>query len=190
MMPQNTHPYWNVRDLIAQATGVTQVHFSYYKYVPQSILDERHRFQIPRDYFLSGEYIQWLIDSTPSNRELSIHSTVTLAGGEERHIPMADMSTGARAHLPKLEALIEHTGFGEFEWFASGRSFHGYGKRLLEHDEWVKLMGALLLANQRGMPPIVDSRWIGHRLLAGYSALRWTKNTHHYVGSPTALLKF
>ena len=108
-----------------------------------------------------------------------------LRNGTTAHIPMADMATNAKAPLIKLQTLLEHTGFGGFKWYSSGRSFHGYGDRLLSDSDWIRLMGALLLSNQRGMNPIVDPRWIGHRLLAGYSTLRWTKNTKHYIDYPS-----
>lgn len=49
-------------------------------------------------------------------------------------------------------------------------------------------MGKLFLATQVGVPPTVDPRWVGHRLIAGYAALRWTKNTPHYVDTPKKLI--
>lgn len=82
--------------------------------------------------------------------------------------------------LPKL--LIS-----KMIWYESGRSFHGYGTTLISNEEWIQLMGRLLLVNQPQQHPIVDSRWIGHRLIAGYSALRWTKNTDDYIQVPKLL---
>ena len=34
---------------------------------------------------------------------------------------------------------------------------------------------------------IVDSRWIGHRLIGGYSSLRWTNNTGMYRSEPSKI---
>lgn len=179
-----SHPYWHLAKLIRNYEGISSLYFSHYRYTPQSIVDERHTFLVDTSQFLNEGWINYLLESTPRDRELAIHSSVLFRDGSVMHIPMADMSTTSKAHLIKLEALLEHTGFGNFEWYASGRSFHGYGDRLLNDSDWTRLMGALLLANQRGMTPVVDPRWIGHRLLAGYSALRWTKNTSHYVDYP------
>jgi hypothetical protein len=173
--------------MVSATPAVTGLCFSHYQYVPQSIMDDRHVFHVSRDEFLSETWIENLLRSTPPGRELALHSKLWMNHQHEVHIPMVDLSTTARAHLLKLQALVEHTGFGQFTWFASGRSFHGYGNRFLNHEYWVKLMGALLLSNQKGMMPTVDPRWIGHRLLGGYSALRWTKNTAHYVNTPTLL---
>jgi hypothetical protein len=181
------HPYWHVANIVSSNPNITSLCFSYYQYVPQSIMDDRHIFYVGRDEFLSESWMENLVRSTPPGRELALHSKVGINYQQEAHIPMVDLSTTARAHLLKLQTLIEHTGFGQFTWFASGRSFHGYGNLLLTHEYWVKLMGALLLSNQKGMMPTVDPRWIGHRLLGGYSALRWTKNTSQYVNFPTIL---
>lgn len=186
----NNHPYWFIADILRNNPLVATLNFSHYRYIPQSIVDERKTITIARDSFLSPNWMSEFISNTPSERELSLHSNMTLYSGIELHLPMVDMSTASRAHLGKLQALIEHTGFGQFEWFSSGRSFHGYGRSLLPQEDWVKLMGALLLSNQKGMVPIVDPRWIGHRLLGGFSALRWTKNTMYYVDFPTYVLPY
>ncbi|MHB1292207.1 MAG: primase 1D-like protein [Sulfuricella sp.] len=37
------------------------------------------------------------------------------------------------------------------------------------------------------MSPTVDPRWVGHRLISGYAALRWTKNTEQYLNTPTLI---
>lgn len=100
------------------------------------------------------------------------------------HIPMVDMSTGSVAQLAKLRPFLGEELFQRFKWYKSGRSFHGYGRTLVTSSEWSALMGTLLLANQKGLAPTVDPRWVGHRLIAGYAALRWTKNTPHYINLP------
>lgn len=123
------------------------------------------------------------------DQELAIHSDVRLATGELKHLVMVDMSTSSRAHLDKLRVFLGDHFFQQISWFASGRSFHGYGATLLSGDEWVRFMGLLLLANRPKLEPTVDPRWIGHRLLAGYSALRWTRNTPHYLVAPTLIEK-
>jgi len=74
-------------------------------------------------------------------------------------------------------------------FFNSGRSLHGYGLRLLTYVEWVSFMGTLLLLNLPNRNQIVDPRWVGHRLRAGYGALRWSFNTSHYLGFPRMVHK-
>ena len=69
--------------------------------------------------------------------------------------------------------------FGRFS--NSGRSFHAYSLRLISPKEWREFMGRLLLLNLPGRSSFIDSRWVGHRLVAGYASLRWTANSEQYT---------
>jgi hypothetical protein len=179
-----SHPYWHVRALV-EHSEIAQLRLSYYAYRPQTVEDSRQVLNISARSFLDEPTMEALMDRTPPDHELAIHSDVVLADSQRCHLVMIDMSTGAKAHLEKLRAfLIEHV-HSDLVWFSSGRSFHGYGNELLAQQEWVRFMGLLLLANKPKLELTVDPRWIGHRLLAGYSALRWTKNTAHYLVAPT-----
>lgn len=180
------HPYWHVRSVI-EAQKVGSVSMSYYSYQPQTVAESRTTWAISSAEFLQSASIEKIIAATPEGHELALHSNVRMLDGEERHLVMIDMSTGARAHLEKLRSFLGDHFFQQLAWFSSGRSFHGYGSVLLSKDDWVKFMGLLLLANKPRMEPTVDPRWIGHRLLGGYSALRWTKNTRHYLTPPSRI---
>lgn len=185
--PFKDHPYWLVRDVISkEIESIKTVEMSYYFYTPQSIKDNRLTFAISAADFVSDGFIDHCIALCPSGCETAIHSRVTMSNNTTKHIPMIDMSTGSAAQLAKLMPVLEQS-FETFSWFKSGRSYHGYGKELIDEIEWVKLMGKLLLANHVGYPHTVDPRWVGHRLIAGYAALRWTKNTNHYVDVPRKL---
>jgi hypothetical protein len=178
------HPYWHTRDIINDEPSVDFVNLSFYIYRPHSTIDERSTYPIARTDFLEPSRVLEFIDSCPKDRDVAFQSNITCHDGSIRHIPMVDMATGARAHLEKLKLSLGEETYYEFVWFESGRSFHGYGSRLVNHDEWISHMGRLLLGNQKDLKPTVDPRWIGHRLIAGYSALRWSKNTHHYLKMP------
>lgn len=181
------HPYWHVRDVVLKAVGeVSLVEMSYYTYTPQSVVDARLIFSMPVVDFLNVEFVEGRIKNCPPGCEVAIHSKLVMLDGSFTHIPMIDMSTGSAAQLAKLKPILDKD-FDSFAWFKSGRSYHGYGAALIGHDEWIRLMGKLLLANQIGVPHTVDPRWVGHRLIAGYAALRWTKNTSHYVDIPKKL---
>jgi hypothetical protein len=52
---------------------------------------------------------------------------------------------------------------------SSGRSFHYYGLRLLPERAWMAFTSRALLA-----APIVDARYVAHRLLEGMATLRLT----------------
>jgi len=179
-----SHPYWSVRSLIEQHTEISMLQFSFYTYRPQSLVDQRTFSSVSRSDFLNEYFIASLMGNTPSNEELAIHSNVTLSDGSIRHIPMVDMFTGSPAHLDKVRPILGNETFLNFDWFKSGRSYHGYGAFLMMDTEWYVQMGKLLLVNQVGVPLIVDPRWVGHRLIAGYAALRWTKNTNCYLDLP------
>lgn len=179
------HPYFFVRSVLSQLLDeVVAIHLGIYKYEPQVLRDEREVIAVPIRDFLDSDKMALLLDEVSEDREMAFHSDVTTVSGERKHMPMVDMSTGAAAHLEKIRPLLGSEIYESFTWFRSGRSFHGYGGLLIQEREWVQLMGALLLANQKGLMPTVDPRWVGHRLIAGYSALRWTRNTPYYLGIP------
>ncbi|MBU0525747.1 MAG: hypothetical protein KKC24_05780 [Gammaproteobacteria bacterium] len=178
------HPYWSVRSVIEASLDVIGLCFSYYTYTPQSLIDERTVFSVSRFDFFNENFIRKMIYNAPIGQELAIHSTVALRSGHCMHLPMIDMSTGSPAQLEKVRPVLGEEIFSSFDWYKSGRSYHGYGRYLMGQQEWATQMGKLLLVNQTGLPPTVDPRWVGHRLIAGYAALRWTKNTAHYVDMP------
>jgi hypothetical protein len=181
------HPYWHVRDLLSKYLNeIKSVEMSYYAYSPQTVVDARRIFSMPAADFFNSQLVEQRIKSCPHACEVAVHSKVVMCDGDFKHIPMIDMSTGSPAQLDKLRPILDKN-FDDFAWFKSGRSYHGYGAELICHGEWVRLMGKLLLANKVGVPHTVDPRWVGHRLIAGYAALRWTKNTNHYIGMPTKL---
>lgn len=181
---ESSHPYWFVRNVIERELYATSIQLSHYRYTPQTLLDERTDYSVARDFFLDPGLMLGFMESCPSDQDVAINSIVRMQNGETLHLPMIDMFTPSKAHLQKLIEFIGRNLFFSFAWFASGRSFHGYGGNLITHSEWIKFMGTLLLSNQKDLKPTVDPRWIGHRLIAGYSSLRWTKNTSHYLGIP------
>lgn len=53
-----------------------------------------------------------------------------------------------------------------------------------------KLLCLLLLLNPRSPRETVDCRWVAHRLLAGYSTLRWTAHQERYLKQPRLVMQF
>jgi hypothetical protein len=183
----DSHPYWHLRAIIERSAEVAAVPFSYYEYNPQTVADKRSGFLMPVEQFLDGAAVFRAMEGAGEGRELAVHSDLLMRDGRRLHLIMVDMSTSARAHLEKLRTFLGDNVFQRIAWYASGRSFHGYGESFLERDDWVKFMGLLLLANQPRLEPTVDPRWIGHRLLAGYASLRWTCNTSYYLKLPRSI---
>lgn len=188
MIPRS-HPYWHVRAVVEQRGDVLAVPVSYYTYMPRAVIDTRSEWLIPVEEFLNPERVFRYMEQTPRGQEMAMHSDIRLTSEMRVHLVMVDMSTSSKAHLEKLRMFLGDNFFHKISWYGSGRSFHGYGESLLPEAEWVKFMGLLLLANQPKLEPTVDPRWIGHRLLAGYASLRWTKNTHYYLGLPVKIDK-
>lgn len=184
MLPESNHPYWHLQSIVEQEPVVRRLTLSYYVYRPQSLVDERTAINVSRTDFLDVNFIARLIEDCPPNQDVAVHSLMQCNDDICRHVPMVDMSTASKAHLEKLRLFLDAETFYGFVWFESGRSFHGYGGRLISHAQWVTYMGQLLLSNQKDLKPTVDPRWIGHRLIAGYAALRWTRNTAHYLRMP------
>ena len=160
---------------------------SKYIYIPNTINDNRISLKIPKEQMLNEEFINITLNNLLPEENIAIHSNIYMNDGTMLHLPMIDMHTGSKAHLEKVNSVLPHILRNEIKWYSSGRSFHGYGETLISHEEWVKLMGRLLLCNQTNMAPTVDPRWIGHRLIAGYASLRWTKNGEHYLAMPSQL---
>lgn len=183
-MIDDSHPYWHLNSVVAREPNILSLTLSYYVYQPQSLVDERTLISINRSDFLDAKFVGRLLEDCPNNHDVAMHSLVQCNDNAIRHLPMVDMSTNARAHLSKLRAFLDIETYHGFVWFESGRSFHGYGSRFITNEEWIRYMGQLLLSNQKDFKPTVDPRWIGHRLIAGYAALRWTRNTDYYLRLP------
>ncbi|WP_417657095.1 hypothetical protein [Pseudidiomarina aestuarii] len=186
----NKHPIVWVDDFLRKSLAYGaidhsfQMEFSRYRYAPQTLEDSRTEFRLPIDSFRESLIIEYLAN-LHSTEELALHSKIT-GFGVELHIPMVDF--GYKGEDPsKSDVLQSFCKYWRMDLaiYSSGRSYHGYGNRLLGKQEWVKFMGSLLLLNIPGKNKFIDERWIGHRLLGGYASLRWSNNTSQYKKYPT-----
>ncbi len=157
--------------------------FSVYQHTRGLVVDRREVFRAHLSE-ISDAWVLQLLQSLPKGQELALNSRILVAGSEVAHIPMVDFSTQALAQVGKLESYLPQELYSTMIWFDSGRSFHGYSTCLISEAQWREFMGRLLLVNRPGFPSIVDPRWIGHRLIAGYSALRWSRNTSKHLLFP------
>lgn len=177
------HPSLIIQEIVDKYGTDLEFEFSHYIYVPRTIDDQRSTFTISAKK-LTLEILDELCNSTPEGMELALNSRVIQRDKTVVHIPMIDLATKATGIIGKVLDVLPSNLSGSMIWFESGRSYHGYGTTLISQDDWVKLMGRFLLVNQPQVPPVVDPRWIGHRLISGYASLRWTKNTGHYLQKP------
>lgn len=186
MILEETHPFHFIKNLASSLSYDAEFEFSIYEYEPQSILDHREIIRITADR-LSENIIGRVISALPKNNELAIHSSVRI-NKKLFHIPMIDFVTSEHEILEKINTIrqiLPRDVFNELSFFNSGRSCHAYSLKLIKHSDWVSFMGRLLLISKPNETQIIDTRWIGHRLLAGYSSLRWSNNSSHYLAIPT-----
>ncbi|MCW6030006.1 hypothetical protein PanJK_00095 [Pantoea sp. JK] len=188
-MKINRHPLIWVSHIISSylSDGIlsnnTILSFSKYKYLPRSYFDIRTNFSIPQSQLDNSFLLSALMD-LEEGEELAFQSDI-YDRGNKYHIPLIDF--GVKDGRALENSIMEFSKYWNmsFSLFNSGRSFHAYGNRLLNNQEWIQFMGSLLLINVPGGPKIIDDRWIGHRIMAGYAALRWSKNSNQYKKFPT-----
>lgn len=181
-MISSDHPFHFLRKIFSRQRAVFS--FSRYAYYPDSLFDDREYLVVSSDD-LTPSWLTYELQHLRPDQELALHSNVVI-GARTWHIPMVDFSTtevGPR-QMARIGAFLPPRIFAEFEFFFSGRSFHGYSLHLMTPKEWIELLGRLLLINEPNEPPIVDSRWIGHRLIAGYCSLRFSNNSDRHSAMP------
>lgn len=132
---------------------------------------------------------EWLVERFAElgpTEELAWHSWVEYKGAGF-HIPMIDfVSRPAPSVLHELGSTLaaEMDLNGQFVFFDTGRSFHGYFPDLIAEHAWPRYLGQLLILNEPARPPLIDTRWVGHALVRGFAALRWSHNTTRYEAMP------
>lgn len=177
------HPISTLWRIVHQINGNPFLHFSFYRYSPQQLVDERRVVRVPARE-VTERWLLHTLDSLRPDEDLALNSNVKV-GSAEFHIPMIDFAGIGVDHLGSLKRIFGNLVAEEFDFYSSGRSFHAYRRvDLVTHADWVRFMGKLLLCNLQGMPLVVDQRWVGHRLVGGYSALRWSCNSSRYRQYP------
>lgn len=106
---------------------------------------------------------------------LALLSQVETCDGEILHIPMLDFqcpssSTALPLVISAVKALTRSSAGLLLE---SGRSYHYYGMQLLTSEELITFLARAML-----LGPIIDRRWIAHRLLDGMCSLRISPGRH------------
>jgi hypothetical protein len=176
------HPFFFLEPLFGKEGAV--FHFSRYVYTPDSLFDGREALEVPG----ADVTVDWLEEqfrALKPDQELAIHSKV-LVEGRTLHIPMLDFSTDCIGpeQLHRVRAFMPERVFSTSAFYHSGRSFHAYSNHLLGPKEWYAFLGRALLINPRDDRQIIDTRWVGHRLIAGYCSLRFSNNSGQYEAMP------
>jgi len=165
---KNLVPYWESVLMAASATDKTDlVMREAVRHEPED--EQAEAFQISVQNLARGA-LKDRIASVSGNQVTALCSTCTLLDGTCRHIPLMDFRIPPDAHNTQvvkhaLTALNHSSGV----ILQSGRSYHFYGFKLLNEEEWVKFSAKCLL-----LAPLTDARYIAHRLIEGSGALRIT----------------
>ncbi len=179
-----THPICMVPYWLQSLDERWLVSLSRYRYIPQRIEDRRELITVSLGE-LTPSWLETQLASLPEEHELALHSVFN-KNKSEIHIPMVDFATKDIQQSEIFNWASDQLGI-TLKIFDSGRALHGYGIEPISRDKWIRFMGLLLLANLPNQQPLTDARWIGHRLLAGYSALRWSKNSSFSLKTPTLI---
>ncbi len=117
---------------------------------------------------LARDRIRERVDKLPESRALAVTSRVSLRDHTKRHIPMVDFRCDPEITCPqKISEWMREIDPCGGVILRTTNSFHYYGKSLLTDRQWVNFIGHCLL-----LVPDVDVRYLGHRLIEGWSALR------------------
>jgi hypothetical protein len=159
-------PFWDAVLAIAMTRGEIPE-----RYVELAILhdkspEEHHLDMVQSE--ISAESVQSMLENLKDGLVLAVSSKVGLKNNGFAHIPMMDFrcepsSKTAEIVKAALRAMGEEAGL----LVNSGRSYHFYGRRLLSRDEWLRFLAMGILFS-----PIVDARYIAHRLADGACRLR------------------
>lgn len=191
----NSHPFFFIfNDFLMKRTGNLDnytFHFSKYIYIPDSVEDKRYCFTMKGSEFTEERINQELAALSPSE-ELAFHSKIKV-NNKIYHFPFIDFSIliddwDFERDFIRLKRLIPHAIMKQLVLFNSGRSLHAYSLKLLSTQEWIDFMGRLLLVDLSSSSyKLIDSRWVGHRLIGRYSSLRWSNNSGKYLSEPARI---
>jgi hypothetical protein len=183
-MIDRRHPFWFLTSELLLGRPELVLEFSKYVHAGSGKTLSREIIHVAaRD--LSEEWLSDVMSSLRNRQELALHSRVE-DGGHVYQIPLVDfINAGSVSEARTRMAGIDRLLGKDLMLFDSGNSFHGYYFRLIEEVHWYKYLGSLLLCNPP-VPdePIIDSRWVGHSLEHGFSALRWSRNSSLYESIP------
>ncbi|SDL21032.1 primase 1D-like protein [Kriegella aquimaris] len=174
------------------------LNFSRHIYSYKTQYEKRELFQIKASE-LSQEWFLNEINKLEPEWELTFHSDVSLINDETKFLPLIDFNIeNMDEEIIDIitDRFLKQKKLSDFqdilhnlEVFESGSSYHGYAKRIVTKDQWFKFTIAILLLNYTKYNLtnniIVDTRWVAHRLLSGYTCLRWSNNSNTKSKLPT-----
>lgn len=129
--------------------------------------NEQYEFHISTKVSIIDS-INSIICQLSSNHVLGFCSKVKLIDGSVFHIPMIDFNIEpSKENLKTVKNALKQIGQEKGVILNSGRSYHFYGLALISEKDWRFFIGQCLL-----LSPIIDARYIAHRLIDGECVLR------------------
>ena len=181
----DSHPIRFAQSLAEKLGAGWKLSFSSYFYRPSSVFDERFIFWVDAAE-VTDDWLSSQLEGLPEGWELAFNSTIRDDRGRTHHVGLIDFAEDATiiSAQSAVHRMLGDDALRSLSIYDSGRSYHGYISELMIPKEWRSFLGRLLLMNGVSSAPVVDSRWIGHRLLGDYCALRWSMNTSWYRSMP------
>lgn len=175
-------PYLLTEGLITYESIIS---FKQYTYIKSQFVDDFSEFKAKASE-VDIEWLQMKINQLSNTEEIAINSEI-LCGKRKIYLPLVDLSPkdiNNKKFHEVISKLLDYWGM-DFFVFDSGRSFHLYGtKPFKTKSSWLKFTASLLLLNEPGKQTLIDTRWVGHRMMAGFSSLRLSNNTAQYKRYP------
>jgi hypothetical protein len=179
------HPY-GLLEKYAELIGKgCSFEFARYRYVKGQIKDERKIIKIEYNE-IKENIFELFIKEKNLGIEWALQSRVYDNENNIKHIPMIDLSGKVTENeMYEIAIALKDLEIYKIAIYESGKSYHVYGiDKLLHENEFYKFCGRILLLNKPGAHQIIDARWVGHRILAGYFSLRWTNSAKNYFRHP------
>jgi hypothetical protein len=158
--------FWDAVLAIAMKDGDIPDH-----YVNLAILHDRAPDEQEISFEKQNVSVEWLegfIARSEPEHAVALSSRVQLTGGYTAHIPMMDFRcTHSDRNLAVVKRALAAMGQTSGAIARSPRSYHFYGSELLSDAEWTRFLALALLFS-----PIVDVRYVAHRLADGACRLR------------------
>jgi len=145
--------------------------------VHDSAWEDRARFHVDAKK-MTPRWMEMEKQRLGDEKVLAICSQCRTKSGSVWQIPMMDFHCPPTdQNLSRLKKALWSIGERSGAILESGRSYHFYGFRLLTQKQWSDFIARCLL-----LSPLVDQRYVAHRLLGGMSVLRITSSrTKPYV---------
>lgn len=147
----------------------------------------KNYFKLKRDELLGDGRLENRIRNLLPGQALQLLSLTYIKQLRSRiHMPMIDLEISPLEEnldfaVNSVKALRQAHG----ALLMSGGSYHYYGYELMTQAEWETFMHRSLLLDD-----VADRRWVGHRLLDGFSNLRISPKQGKYDYLPYVVCEF